>query len=154
MESNSETKTSSYSKRPAWQWIALYAVIAVIVYSGVYYALIAKKGGYGSNTTAQKVQAAANISNSQQISVTGTEFSFDPSVITVKKGVPVEITFKNNGKYPHNLTIGDLSVATKTIQPGQQDTVTFTPAITGQFSFLCTVPGHADKGMTGTLNVQ
>ena len=89
-----------------------------------------------------------------KITVLGTEYAFSPSTITVKVGQPVQITFKNNGTFPHNLTIADLNVGTKTITPGQEDTITFTPTKAGSFPFICTVLGHADKGMKGTLIVQ
>lgn len=97
---------------------------------------------------------SATQESTQKITITGNEFAFTPSTITVKKGQVVELTFKNDGKFPHNLTISDLSLATKTIQPGQEDTITFTPSKTGSFSFICTVPGHADRGMRGALIVQ
>jgi plastocyanin len=157
---------SGYGKRPFWQWIALYVVVAIVIYGLVYYFVLAKKGG-SYNTAVAPTSAPAAVQASpaqtspsavspqaQKITVVGTEFAFSPSTFTLKKGLPAEITFKNNGAFPHNLTIADLGVKTKTIQPGEQDTIQFTPDKTGQFSFLCTVPGHADKGMKGTLTVQ
>jgi plastocyanin len=120
-----------------WRKIVIYGVIAAVVYGGIYFVR-------GSNN---KSSAA------QQITVTGNEFAFDPAVISLNKGVPVEMVFKNTGKYPHNLVINGLNVQTKVIKQGEQDTVSFTPTTTGQFEYLCTVPGHADKGMTGTLTV-
>jgi plastocyanin len=167
---NENKTTTSYGKRPLWQWVILYVVVAIAIYGLVYYFVLAKKGGSYNNsavvapttspTTMQTAPSQAPTSGSaavlgmQKITVTGTEFAFSPSSFTLKKGQPAEITFKNSGVYPHNLTIADLGVKTKTIQPGEQDTVQFTPDKTGQFGFLCTVPGHADKGMKGTLTVQ
>jgi len=162
-----ENKTSAYGKRPLWQWIALYVVVGLLVYGLIYYFVLAKKGGsYNNNSAAVPSYSAPTMTpttpsgatssamEAQKITVVGTEFAFSPSSFTVKKGQPVELTFKNNGTFPHNLSISDLSVKTKTIQPGEQDTVQFTPSKTGQFVFICTVPGHADKGMKGTLTVQ
>lgn len=96
----------------------------------------------------------ASPSASQTFTIEGNEFAFTPSTITATQGQPLTIVFKNTGKYPHNLTIADLNVKTKTIKPGDQDTLTFTPNQTGKFSFACTVPSHTQKGMTGTLTVQ
>lgn len=162
-----EEKKTAYGKRPLWQWIALYVVVAILVYGLVYYFVLAKKGGsYNTNSAAvpsysaptmaptTPSQATSSAMEVQKITVVGTEFAFSPSSFTLKKGQPVELTFKNNGAFPHNLAITDLSVKTKTIKPGEQDTIQFTPDKTGQFAFLCTVPGHADKGMKGTLTVQ
>jgi uncharacterized cupredoxin-like copper-binding protein len=161
-----EEKKYSYGKRPLWQWIVLYVVVGLVVYGLIYYFVLAKKGGYSNNsavvpsyttpTTMQTTpsQVTSPAMEVQKITVTGSEFAFSPSSFTLKKGQPVELTFKNDGKFPHNLTIADLNVKTKTIQPGEQDTIQFTPEKTGQFTFMCTVPGHADKGMKGTLTVQ
>jgi plastocyanin len=169
MEDENKTATN-YGKRPLWQWVVLYVVVAVAIYGLVYYFVLAKRGGGYNNPAAVAPTSAptamqpapsqapatgsAMTVSAQKITVVGTEFAFNPSTITLKKGQPAEITFKNNGTYPHNLSITDLGVKTKTIQPGEQDVVQFTPDKTGQFAFLCTVPGHADKGMKGTLTVQ
>ena len=145
----------------------------MIAYGLFYYFVLAKKGSYNNHQTSQyqtpttqpqatmqpgtSPAASAMPSSSaaiNKITVLGTEYAFSPSTITVKVGQPVQITFKNNGTFPHNLTIADLNVGTKTITPGQEDTITFTPTKAGSFPFICTVLGHADKGMKGTLIVQ
>lgn len=46
-----QPQSNGYGKRPLWQWIVLYAVIAVVVYGLVYYFVFAKKGGYNSNSS-------------------------------------------------------------------------------------------------------
>lgn len=51
------TQNNGYGKRPLWQWIIIYAVIAVVVYGVVYYFIIAKKSiGTGGATTAPNTQ--------------------------------------------------------------------------------------------------
>lgn len=46
-----EVKVSSgYGKRPLWQWVAIYAVVGLIVYGPVYYFISAKNGGMPSYT--------------------------------------------------------------------------------------------------------
>ncbi|HUD20108.1 MAG TPA: cupredoxin domain-containing protein [Patescibacteria group bacterium] len=90
----------------------------------------------------------------KEFTVTGTEFAFAPNTLTVGAGDTVKVTFTNNGTYPHNFTIDALNVKGKTIQPGQSDTVTFTATKAGTYQYYCSVPGHKDKGMVGTLKVQ
>ncbi len=90
----------------------------------------------------------------KEFAVSGTEFAFSPSTLTVAKGDTVKVTFTNNGAYPHNFTITEFNVASKTVSPGQSDTVTFTADKAGSFKYFCSVPGHEDKGMVGTLTVQ
>ena len=163
-----EKKEFQYTKRPLWQWFLLYAVVAIVLYGLLYYFVLSKnKGGYGGSNSQNPYQSQSQSSSSpsspsspassavnQKFTVVGTEFAFTPSTISVKTGQPVQVTFKNNGKFPHNLTFTDLNVGTKTISPGEEDTITFTPNKTGDFTFICTVPTHADRGMKGTLTVQ
>lgn len=63
-EEYSEKKNYAYAKRPLWQWIVIYLVIAVVVYGAIYYFFLAKKGNYvmpknrsATPTTAQSSQA-------------------------------------------------------------------------------------------------
>jgi plastocyanin len=90
----------------------------------------------------------------KEITVTGREFVFTPSTITVNQGDNVVITFKNMGTVPHNLTIEELNLSTNTISPGQSDTLEFTADQAGTYMVFCTVNGHADRGMQGTLEVK
>lgn len=87
------------------------------------------------------------------IQVSGTEYSFSPSTITVKQGQTVKVEFTNTGQIPHDLRIPDLGTGTQTIRPGQTDSFTFTASKSGTFpiQFICSLPGHAQNGMTGKL---
>lgn len=150
----------SYGKRPLWQWIAIYVVLGIIAYGIIYYLFLGKKGNYSSQSNQyQTTQTSAaptteGVKQALSFTVSGSEFAFSPSEISAKVGQPVKLTFKNTGKFPHNLTITELNVQSKTIQPGEEDTITFTPEKTGSFTFICTIPGHADRGMKGTLKVE
>lgn len=97
----------------------------------------------------------AEISMVKEFTVLGTEYSFNPSLITtVSAGERVKITFKNEGRAPHNLIIEGLGIATKLIGPGETDTVEFTAPASGTYTFLCSVPGHRASGMEGQLIVE
>ena len=89
----------------------------------------------------------------KNFTVSGTEFAFSPNTLTVNKGDTVNVTFTNDGTFPHNFTITELNVQSKTISPGESDTVTFTANMPGTFTFFYSVPTHKDKGMVGTLIV-
>ncbi len=43
--------TKAYGKRPIWQWVLLYVIIAIIVYGLIYYFFIRKTGGSTSTYT-------------------------------------------------------------------------------------------------------
>lgn len=38
--------SSMYGKRPFWQWVLIYAIIAGLIYAALYYFVLAKRGGY------------------------------------------------------------------------------------------------------------
>lgn len=105
-------------------------------------------------STASSSGTKSGVNGEKAVTVEGYEFKFEPSTLSFKKGEKIKLTFKNEGKYPHNLVISELNVATKTIQPNQSDTVEFTVSKTGTFSFVCTVDSHEQKGMKGSLTVQ
>lgn len=45
-----EEYSKGYGKRPLWQWIVLYVIVGGVIYAGIYYFVIAKRGGYGSSS--------------------------------------------------------------------------------------------------------
>lgn len=46
----SQKPSKGYGKRPMWQWILLYVVIAIIVYGLIYFLFIHKSGSSGSTS--------------------------------------------------------------------------------------------------------
>ncbi len=90
----------------------------------------------------------------KEITVVGTEFSFNPSSISVRAGEKVKIIFKNLGGATHNLTIEGLGASTKTIGPDKTDTIEFTAPTSGTYNFFCSIPGHKAAGMEGQLIVE
>ena len=89
----------------------------------------------------------------QTITVTGKNFLFIPSSITVKKGQKVKIVFQNEGG-THDWVIDEFNAHTTRIQGGQSTSLEFTPDKTGTFEFYCSVGTHRQMGMKGNLIVQ
>ncbi len=85
------------------------------------------------------------------VNVTETEFKFDPKAMTAKAG-PVTFQIKNSGAVEHNFIVEGTSIKVEGIQPGQTKPATATFAA-GTYKVLCTIPGHQEAGMTGTLTV-
>jgi quinohemoprotein ethanol dehydrogenase len=88
---------------------------------------------------------------SSRIQVQGGEFFFKLSSHTGKLG-KVTFVFKNAGQLAHNFAITGKS--TPTIPPGHTATLTVTFTKPGNYSFFCTIPGHAQAGMRGVLTVK
>lgn len=102
------------------------------------------------------------------------EFSFEPDTITVAPGESIDITLENTGSVEHSLNIlkadaelehvleeedeehlhEELLFDIHEVASGESATATFTaPDAAGEYTFACLVPGHADAGMVGTLQV-
>ncbi len=98
------------------------------------------------------VQGESTSVPAKVFTVTGTNYAFDPSTITVNKGDTVKIIFKDDDGI-HNLVVAGYGVSTRTINSGQ-DVVEFVADKTGEFEYYCSVGSHRDLGMTGTLLVK
>ncbi len=86
----------------------------------------------------------------QNLRLVAKEFSYTPNKVTVKVGQPVQLVLDNKGVIEHDFVLDRFKVKMGTIQPGK----TGTPNAKGTFPFYCSVPGHKEAGMTGTLVVQ
>lgn len=66
---------------------------------------------------------------------------------------PLTITMPNESSIPHNVAIQELDAIGEVVNKGgtSEVSVDLEP---GEFTFLCTVPGHAEGGMQGTLTVE
>lgn len=89
----------------------------------------------------------------KEFTVKGTNFAFEPSMIKVKKGDKVKITFQNSAGF-HNFVINEYGVATKQAQSPATEVIEFTANKTGSFEYYCSVKTHRQMGMKGTLVVE
>ncbi len=83
-----------YGKRPLWQWVAIYAVVGIVVYGLIYYFVLAKKGGnsYNSSPTNPPNTSSESTSSGTEASqdiITLTADGFSPATLTVKAGTKV-----------------------------------------------------------------
>ncbi len=83
-----------------------------------------------------------------------TTIAFDTTKLTAEAG-EVTIDFDNPSALEHDVAIeqgGKQIAISETITKGK--TSVSTDLEPGTYTFLCTVPGHAEAGMTGTLTVR
>jgi nitrite reductase (NO-forming) len=74
--------------------------------------------------------------------------------LTANPGDVVEITLVNADGILHDLTIDEFGVQTPQIgEPGQIAVLTFTVEEEGEYAYYCSLPGHRQAGMWGTLRV-
>lgn len=104
------------------------------------------------------------------------DLKFDPSELSAKVGEPVRLVVDSGANAAlHDWTIEQISVEGVTVKGGFDDaghdahgsgpdlhvavdggesaTIEFTTLEAGTYEFVCTVTGHAEGGMTGTLTV-
>jgi uncharacterized cupredoxin-like copper-binding protein len=114
----------------------------------------------------------------QEITLTARDIEFGTERIEVTAGIPVALTLVNEGALDHDFSIVHIPLAGDvtgddledmddhamtmdaeeldvhiSVAPGQSATITFTPSEPGEYEYTCTVAGHEESGMTGTLVV-
>jgi nitrite reductase (NO-forming) len=133
--------------------IFLYAsAVATVLLLTLIYALLGAQGAGSPSASASASSSAAPSTGTPigTITISAHDLGFDPSTVDVPQAGVYSVTFHNNGAIAHDLTFAD---GTKIpAEAGQMATGTVTiPA--GGTTFLCSVPGHAAAGMTGTVTV-
>jgi plastocyanin len=113
-------------------------------------ATFALAGGAGGAGKATPLQANAT---PLKVTVRMTDFKFRLSTTTVRKGRPVVFTVINRGPSPHDFDIAGTK-GTPVIFAGKRTTQRVTFRKAGLFRYVCTVPRHAQFGMTGRLRVR
>jgi plastocyanin len=136
----------------------------------------------GSHAVPAPTQPDVAFVHGTRLTVTATEFTLAPAALEVPARQPVEITFINKGASFHNWAAPDLAATgiqvismpndlpdvyihemTKLINEGhpmiaagphQSAVIRFTPLHGGTYQMLCTIPGHKETSMVGTLAVR
>lgn len=89
----------------------------------------------------------------QSVNVELVDIAFNPKEITIPANTDVVVNLKNSGAATHNFNIDQLNVHSGDISAGQTGTVTINAA-PGDYEYYCSIPGHKEAGMVGTLHVQ
>lgn len=85
--------------------------------------------------------------------LTAGNFYFVPNKIIVNKGDKVTFVLANSAGF-HNIVIDELGVKTAVIKTGETVSATFIAGKVGSFVYYCSLPGHKEKGMWGTITVK
>jgi nitrite reductase (NO-forming) len=124
------------------------AVASVVLLSLIYVIVAAGSGAAGEGPSPAASPGSGEVLGT--IEITAVDIGFEPSTVDVAEPGTYEVSFVNTGAVLHDITFD--GQPTMTADPGQ--TVTFEVTIPeGGTTFLCTVPGHADAGMTGNVTV-
>jgi uncharacterized cupredoxin-like copper-binding protein len=124
----------------------------------------------GGNTTQQEA-----VSEAQQIDLVAEDSKYDKGELQGVASQPIEVHFTNEGALAHDFTIDEIPLEPEAsagghsehgseahaseadvhlhLESGEAGTTTFTPSEAGTYTYYCTVPGHREAGMEGTLTV-
>ncbi len=111
-----------------------------------------------------------------ELSIVATDIVYDAARLEVPAHQPVHLTLVNAGALEHDFSIREIAAedthasegeaddhaTTEDVHdlalhvaapPGGSGVLEFTPTEAGEYEYYCTVPGHKEAGMVGTLVV-
>ncbi len=129
---------------------------------------------YSHSFTPSEIVSSVDWKNMQVVEVVLNEYSITPSSLAFKKNVPYKLIVKNIGKGKHYFTAKDFfhSIATRKVQsnhdgeikadffnalevyPGKSLDLYFVPVVKGVYGSACTISGHKESGMSGTITIE
>lgn len=145
------------------QMMMIVAVIVLILLGGAFFVMNQNQTVVAPETTTP-IEITPQMSSEptgtgsaaqgtvKEFTVTSTGFRFTPATLTVNKGDTVKITYKNGGG-THDWSLDEFKVATKMLNTGEEETVTFVADKAGTYEYYCSVQNHRQMGMKGTLTV-
>jgi manganese oxidase len=119
-------------------WFGAVLAVVALVFAAV--ALVFAGGGGGSSAGASDV-----------VTIEMTEFALTPSRVSVPAGGSLDVV--NAGSVAHNVSITGTDLATADLAGGASEVLDLAGLAPGEYEIVCTIAGHADSGMTGTLTV-
>ncbi len=90
---------------------------------------------------------------SNELTVTMTEFKFQPASLSATAGRAITLHLKNAGTVEHDFKIEKTAVSI-TLKPGQTVTKEIPALAAGVYDVVCSVPGHKEAGMATKLTVR
>lgn len=90
----------------------------------------------------------------KEFTITGEDYSFSETNLTVNEGDTVRITFVNGGAMPHDWVLDEFGAATDILQSGEEEIIEFVAGDLGTYEYYCSVGSHRELGMVGTLTVE
>lgn len=117
---------------------------------------------------------AADWSRMQNASVVMQEYSYQPEILRFKAGVPYKLELLNNGKSKHYFTAPDFfkAIASRKVQsnadgeikapyfsalevyPGRSLDLYFIAVKPGTYKLHCSIAGHEEQGMHGSIVIE
>lgn len=104
----------------------------------------------GSKSDSKKDSNSSTGSTAATVSLDAKEYEYIPKDATAKAG-STKIALNNTGTMEHDFTIDSLNL--KITAPVGQSKDGTADLKAGKYDFYCSIPGHKESGMVGTLTV-
>ncbi|HEU0242526.1 MAG TPA: heavy metal translocating P-type ATPase, partial [Candidatus Limnocylindrales bacterium] len=88
-----------------------------------------------------------------QLDITARNVRFEPADVTVRAGDWTALEFTNADAVVHDWMVEGIPNLDVVARPGQTATLRFVLDTPGEYMIVCSMPGHAEAGMVGTLTV-
>lgn len=134
-------------------------------------------GAHGGQAAAPFGQPAKAELATRTVEIVLGDMYYRPASLEVKAGETVRFVLKNEGKLPHEFSLGDAAshaehqkqmlamqqmghsmthedASTASVEAGGQAELTWTFAQAGALQFACNIPGHYQAGMVGQVQVR
>lgn len=108
-------------------------------------------GGHGGHSGQEKI--AAPVDGAEEVAVTAVDIDFEPDSLELAAGEPVNVAVTNEGETEHDFTLEEADIHVN-VPPGESKTTALTIDEPGTYKAICSVPGHADAGMTVEIVVE
>jgi Cu+-exporting ATPase len=92
--------------------------------------------------------------SAQRLEVVARDMAFEPAEMRIEAGRWTVVEFRNDDPIFHDWEVEGLANVDAGARPGQTTTLRFVIDAPGTYRYVCTVVGHAEAGMTGTLIVE
>jgi uncharacterized cupredoxin-like copper-binding protein len=96
--------------------------------------------------------AVSSVPTADSVRLTVKEWSFEPKSLQLPTGKPVTLVLDNKGQLDHDVSIPALGVHLAA-SAGKSTSQTVTARKDGTFVFICSIPGHKEAGMQGSVVV-
>ena len=113
--------------------------------------LLAATAGCGDDSPAE-VDGLPTVDGAPELVVVATDFAFEPEVLHLVAGEPVNVVLESS-EGGHNLVVPDADYQLPIVDEGEVTRGALSIDEAGTYDLLCSVPGHADEGMVGTVEV-
>ena len=144
--------------KASWEYLVVPLAVGALIFAGCGSDDSSDDSGSSDTTTTQSQPADNSAMGGQVLKLAADPsgaLAYDTTELSAKSG-KVTLDFTNDSPVGHDVVIEDSNgkeVGSTDVITGQSTTAEFTVK-PGTYTFYCSLPGHEEAGMKGTLTVK